>query len=519
MRTKQAALFLMFAGVMPACMFLESDGLYTPLVDDGGAVIPAPGLPDPEAGETESGLSSRTTGMPAGTLIENDWQQANRDSQATFSIDVDTASYARTRGLLRASRLPEAADVRVEEFLNYFDYKYPAPETGNGEDEAPFAVHFEGAPSPFGEGLHMLRVGLQAAFVGNEERPAANLVFLLDTSGSMDSAEKIGLVRQSLEVLLDELRPDDTVAIVTYAGNSGVLLEPTPASRRQEIRNAIQQTSMGGSTWGEGGLREAYDLAQEARVPGGLNRVILCTDGDFNVGLTGDALVSEVALWADRGITLTAMLFGMDGIDDAFLEDLTNRADGNYFHIDTHDEAVRVLSQDVVGTLMVVAGDVKLQVELNPEIVERYRIVGYDNRVLADEDFSNDTVDAGDLGAGHTVTGLLEVELPALDQLSPGTQIAEVRVRYKLPGDAQSQLETWPLYVSDLAPSIHQASPSMRLAVGVAEFAEILRTSRHSEGARFQDVVSLVSADWSADRDVAELVQLIGTARYLWPWQ
>jgi Ca-activated chloride channel family protein len=158
-------------------------------------------------------------------------------------------------------------------------------------------------------------------------------------------------------------------------------------------------------------------------------------------------------------------------------------------------------------------------VELNPEIVERYRIVGYDNRVLADEDFSNDTVDAGDLGAGHTVTGLLEVELPALDQLSPGTQIAEVRVRYKLPGDAQSQLETWPLYVSDLAPSIHQASPSMRLAVGVAEFAEILRTSRHSEGARFQDVVSLVSADWSADRDVAELVQLTGTARYLWPWQ
>ena len=207
MRTKQAALFLMFAGVMPACMFLESDGLYTPLVDDGGAVIPAPGLPDPEAGETESGLSSRATGMPAGTVIENDWQQANRDSQATFSIDVDTASYARTRGLLRASRLPEAADVRVEEFLNYFDYKYPAPETGNGEDEPPFAVHFEGAPSPFGEGLHMLRVGLQAAFVANEERPAANLVFLLDTSGSMNSADKMGLVRHSLEVLLERISP------------------------------------------------------------------------------------------------------------------------------------------------------------------------------------------------------------------------------------------------------------------------------------------------------------------------
>ena len=215
MRTKQAVLFLMFAGVMPACMFLESDGLYTPLVDNGGAVAPAPGMPDPDAMATESGLSSRATGLPAGTLVENDWQQANRDSQATFSIDVDTASYARTRGLLRSSRLPEAVDVRVEEFLNYFDYKYPAPEMGSGEAAPPFAVHFEGAPSPFGEGLHMLRVGLQAGFVANAERPAANLVFLLDTSGSMDSAEKIGLVRQSLEVLLDELRPDDTVAIVT----------------------------------------------------------------------------------------------------------------------------------------------------------------------------------------------------------------------------------------------------------------------------------------------------------------
>lgn len=519
MKTNQAALFLLLSGVLPACTFLESDGLYTPLVDDGGTVIPAPGLPDPEAVQGEAGLSARATGLPAGTFVENDWQQANRDNQATFSIDVDTASYTRTRGLLGASRLPEAADVRVEEFLNYFDYKYPGPEAGTDEGGLPFAVHFEGAPSPFGEDLHMLRVGLQAGYISNEVRPAANLVFLVDTSGSMATPDKVGLVQESLEVLLNVLRPDDTVAIVTYAGNSSVLLEPTPASNRQEILSAINTMNIGGYTWGEAGLREAYALAEQAKVVNGLNRVILCTDGDFNVGMTGEALVDEVAIWADRGITLTAMLFGMDGIDDAFLEDLTNRADGNYFHIDTRDEAVRVLSEDVVGTLMVVAADVKLQVELNPEIVERYRIVGYDNRVLADEDFSNDAVDAGDMGAGHTVTGLLEVDLNGLSELPSTTQIAEVRVRFKLPGHSQSQLETWPLFVSDLAPSIEQASASMRLAVGVAEFAEILRTSRHSDGARFDEVVSLVSADWASDRDVAELVQLIGTARYLWPWR
>jgi Ca-activated chloride channel family protein len=519
MRMNQAALILMLTGAIQACTFLESDGLYTPLLNDGGSQPPTPGLPDPDALEAESGLSSRATGLPAGTLVENDWQQASRDSQATFSIDVDTASYARTRGLLRSSRLPDAGEVRVEEFLNYFDYKYPGPETGDDGPGLPFAVDFEGAPSPFGEGLHMLRVGLQAGWIENEVRPAANLVFLIDTSGSMDSAEKIGLVQQSLEVLLNELRPDDTVAIVTYAGNSSILLEPTPASNRQQILNAIQNTYIGGSTWGEAGLRDAYSLALQAKVPNGLNRVILCTDGDFNVGVTGEALVNEVALWADRGITLTAMLFGMDGIDDAFLEDLTNRADGNYFHIDTRDEAVRVLSEDIVGTLMVVASDVKLQVELNPEMVERYRIVGYDNRVLADEDFANDAVDAGDLGAGHTVTGLLEVELSDLAGMDSGEQIAEVRVRFRLPGSAQSELATWPLFVSDLAPTIQQASPSMRLAVGVAEFAEILRNSRHSEGARFVEVISLVSADWGADRDVAELVQLIETARNLLPWR
>jgi Ca-activated chloride channel family protein len=511
----------LLALALPACNLpLDGPPLHTSL--NPGAGTPLDGVsvppgdtssPDGEGAAGEKGVSERDASDPVGSFVENDWVETDEDSEATFSIDVDHASYTRARGELLASALPAPGDVRVEEFVNYFHYGYPEPEAGATD---PFEVFFEGAESPFGEGLHMLRLGIQAGRVGVKERPAANLVFLLDVSGSMGQSDKLPLLQESMLVLLDSLDERDSVGIVTYAGIERVALEPTPASDRGKIEAAIRGLTSGGSTNGEGGIRAAYELARGAAVPDGINRVILATDGDFNVGLTDEPLVQLVEKFADEGITLTGLLFGREGVDDAFMEELTNRGDGNYYHIDRKDEAVRVLSQNVIGTLTVVARDMKVQVHLNPKVVEAYRIVGYDNRVLADEDFANDFVDAGDLGASQSVTGLLEMKVAGGEHAADDV-VAEVRIRYKSPASHESQLRTWPLRVSDLRGGTSELSPSMRLALGVAEFAEILRHSRHSEGDRFQDVIDLISDFAEGDGDVDELVRLVQRAQSLWP--
>jgi Ca-activated chloride channel family protein len=465
------------------------------------------------AEDGESAISTDDSTLPPGTVLENAWVSTAEDSMATFSIDVDNASYTRTRGELEANVLPRAQDVRVEEFINFFDYKYPMPDDGSPD---PFEVFFEGTTSPFGEGLHMLRLGLQGGEVGVLERPAANLVFLLDVSGSMGQSNKLPMLQESMRIMLESLTHEDTVAIVTYAGIERVALEPTSVSERQTILSAIDSLTSGGSTNGEGGIRVAYELAQDAFIQGGINRVILGTDGDFNVGMTGEPLIQLVETYKERNISLTALLFGRDGIDDAFLENLTNRGEGNYFHIDRREEAVRILSEDLVGTLMVIARDVKVQVFMNPEVVARYRLVGYDNRVLADEDFNNDFVDAGEMGAGHTVTGLLEVEFVDGVEFAATDLVAEVRVRYKAPEGTESTLLAYPMQFSDIHESTDDASDSMRLAMGVAEFAEILRHSQHSEGARFQEVLDLIAPFAEGDADVNELVRLIQRAQSIW---
>jgi Ca-activated chloride channel family protein len=442
---------------------------------------------------------------------ENDWINTEDDNLATFSVDVDTASYTRTRSFLLQDQLPEPTDVRVEEFLNYFNYGYEPPDALAPE---PFAVHFEGGPSAFGEGLHMLRAGIQGRIIDPENRPAANLVFLIDASGSMNAPLALPLVKESLRLLTASLSEDDWISVIVYAGDAGVVLEPTPGDQHDVIIEAIESIGAGGSTAGEAGIRLAYQYAQANLMADGINRVILCTDGDFNVGMTGEELIQFAESQRDSGVTLTGLLFNAWG-DDAFMEQLANRADGNYFSINERPEALRILGRELLGTLLVIAKDVKIQAMLNRDVVARYRIVGYDNRLLEDNEFNDDTVDAAEIGAGHDVTALLEVELRDTTGMAPEALVAWVQLRYKLPYGDESILVEYPLQLQDLRPDAASMSPSLQQAIAVAEFAEILRRSRHSEGARFEDIAALLSPQ-ADDEDVADLLSLVERASALW---
>lgn len=355
----------------------------------------------------------------------NDIEDASRDNQLTFAVDVDTASYTIARDYLTQGMLPPKEVIRVEEFINFFDYADAAPEN---LEETPFAVHLDAAKAPFAENHTLLRVGLKGFEVANEDRPATNLVFLVDTSGSMRSS--IQLVTDSLGLLLDNLNPTDTIAIVTYAGSSEVALRPTQASDRETIINAMARLSAGGSTNGAGGINTAYELAEEAFNEDGLNRVVLCTDGDFNVGVTGENLYQLIEEKRESGITLSVLGFGRR-YNDTQMEQLADRGNGNYTFIDSLREAQRALVDRLTATLMVIAKDVKVQLEVNPMIVKTYRLLGYENRAIADEDFRNDSVDAGEIGAGHGVTALVELELypqgerPSLEDINARVASAE----------------------------------------------------------------------------------------------
>lgn len=457
-------------------------------------------------------------GQPIGTFEdvgENAWVDAAEDPLSTFSIDVDTASYTIMRRSITGGWLPDPASVRIEEYINFFSYDYPAPTL---DDPEPFAIHLEGAPSPFGPELHLLRVGIKGAEVPAGERLPANLVFLVDVSGSMHSADKIGLVKYSLGQLLDGLHGDDTVALVTYASRDEVLLTPTPVRRRGEIMAAVDGLSAGGSTNGAAGITTAYDLAESAFAEEGINRVVLCTDGDFNVGVTGEALVQLVESWRDRGIFLTVLGFGTGNLNDAFIENLTNRGEGNYAYIDSQREAQRMLGEQLVGTLQTIAKDVKIQVEFDPAAVRRFRLVGYENRVLNHDDFVDDTVDAGEIGAGHTVTALYEVELQDA-RAAADTALATVRVRHKAPGGGDSLEIARGLPMAALAETIEAASADLRFAAAVAEFAEILSESSHTEGADFGAILTLLAgADVTSagTGERSEFAALVEQARMLW---
>lgn len=438
---------------------------------------------------------------------DNVYRSAAADPLSTFSIDVDTASYANVRRFLARGVPPPRDAVRVEELVNYFPYRY-APPAG----EAPFAANLAVASAPWAPAHRLVRIGIKGRELTAATRPAANLVFLLDVSGSMSSPNKLPLVKESLRLLVERLRPDDRVAIVTYAGGSGLALPSTPASRKREILAALDSLNASGSTNGAMGIHLAYDIARANFAGnGGINRVILCTDGDFNVGVTDRAeLVRLIEEKAAHRVFLSVFGFGMGNYKDATLEALSARGNGAYGYIDNRREAEKVFVEQVEGTLATIAKDVKIQVEFNPERVQSYRLIGYENRLLAKEDFNNDAVDAGDIGAGHTVTALYEIvpvgadaagtARPGVDPLkyqkspsrpaprpAPSGELLTMKIRYKAPEGDVSAKQEFPLV--DGGRRFEQTDGEFQFAAAVAAWGMLLRDSPHKGSATFEDVL------------------------------
>lgn len=457
---------------------------------------------------------------------DNPVQRTAENPVSTFSIDVDTGSYANVRRMLTDGELPPADAVRAEEFLNYFDYGYAVPETR----DTPFRVTTEVAPAPWNARRQLLLVGIKGYEVPKSQIPAANIVFLIDTSGSMNEPDKLPLLRDAFKRMVPNLRGEDRVAIVVYAGSAGLVLEPTPGDRHERIIAALDSLAAGGSTNGGAGIALAYTLAQQSFIKGGVNRVILATDGDFNVGTTDDeALKTLVADKRKSGIALTTLGFGEGNYNDQLAEQLADVGNGNHAYIDTLAEANKVLGDELSSTMLTIAKDVKIQVEFNPALVAEYRLIGYENRVLRREDFNNDKVDAGEIGAGHDVTALYELTLAgsggeASDALRYGAkpsapiadanELAFVKLRYKRPDGDASKLVEFPVKRDDIAKA---PSERLRFAAAVAAFADRLRGGTHLGDFDLAAIARLASD--ARGRDVsgyrAEFVQLVDRAATL----
>ena len=392
------------------------------------------------------------------------------DHFSTFGMDVDTASYAITRRYLRDGLLPPPEAVRVEEFVNTFNYNYTPPSDGA------FAVHIEGAPSRFGEGkrLQLLRIGIQGRVIPTENRKDAVLTFVIDVSGSMEMENRLGLVKRALRLLVTQLRPDDKVGIVVYGSRAKVLLPHTGVEGREEILAVINSLEPEGATNAEQGLRMGYDLALKNARLGSINRVILCSDGVANVGQTGsDAILREVRAHVEEGITLTTVGFGMGNFNDILMEQLANKGNGSYAYVDTLHEVKRVFVENLTGTLQIIARDAKVQVDFNPQVVSRFRLLGYENRRLAHEDFRDDDADGGEIGSGHSVTALYEIKLHE----GAAGQLATVFIRHEDPDTREITEISEDIFAAELADAFENASPEFQLAAAIAEFAEILRDS------------------------------------------
>ena len=383
------------------------------------------------------------------------------DHLSTFAMDVDTASYTVTRRFLQDGNLPDPDSVRVEEFVNFFEQGYDPPTVGA------FAMHFEGSPSPFGGGNHwLMRVGLQGRSVDPGQRKDATLIFAIDVSGSMAREDRLGMVKRAVQMLVDELSPNDEVGIVVYGNSGGVVLEPTSGDNKEMIMSAVRSLTPAGSTYVEDGLKLAYGLAGErARQerPGRITRVLLLSDGVGNVGRTGvDSILRQIRDHVEEGVTLTTVGFGMGNYNDVLMERLANDGDGSYFYVDSLTEARRIFSENLVGTLQVIAKDAKVQVDFNPEVVSRYRLLGYENRRVADEDFRNDAVDAGEVGAGHSVTALYELKL----RDDADGALATVMLRYEDPDTGEVSELSREFQRSELAAGFEEASPRFQMAGG-----------------------------------------------------
>lgn len=436
-------------------------------------------------------------------INENPFLEASRAPLSTFSIDVDTASYANVRRYLRSGQLPPKDAVRIEELINYFDYDYPQP-----AGDAPFSVSTETAVCPWNSKNRIVQIGLQGKKVSLDNTPPANLVFLLDVSGSMNAPDKLPLLKDGLRMMIDQLKPQDRVAIAVYAGSSGLVLPSTSVTDRGEILAALDSLEAGGSTNGGQGIQLAYTVAKNNFIPNGNNRVILATDGDFNVGMTSDdALVNLIEEKRNSGIFLSVLGFGTGNLNDSMMEKLSNKGNGNYAYIDSREEAKKALGSQVAGTLYTIAKDVKIQVEFNPALVAGYRLIGYENRLLAAKDFNDDTKDAGEIGAGHSVTAIYEV-VPAGQKIDNdgielkysqpeksdtrfSNELMTVKLRYKEPQGSESKLLT--MGVLDNAKSVDAASDNLKFASAVVQFGLILRDSRYKGASNFGSARQLAS--------------------------
>lgn len=461
-------------------------------------------------------------------IDDNPFRLVSADPLSTFSSDVDTASYSNLRRFLRDGQLPPKDAVRIEEMINYFSYDYPAPK---GND--PFSITTEVTASPWSPKHQLVRIGLQAPAIDDRQVPARNLVFLLDVSGSMSDPNKLPLLKQAMNLLVDTLRPEDKVSIAVYAGAEGMALAPTSGKDKDKIRQAIFALESGGSTNGAAGIQLAYNMAEANKIKNGINRVILCTDGDFNVGTTSEGdLTRLIEKERERGIFLTVLGFGMGNLKDSTMEKLADRGNGNYGYIDSISEARKILVKEAGATLVTVAKDVKLQVEFNPALVAGYRLIGYENRLLRNEDFNDDKKDAGDIGAGHSVTALYEIvpagvavpsagkvddlkyqQKPAPAAAGASGELLTVKVRYKEPSGQTSKLLSQPVKGGESkAPSA-----DMQWAAAMAGFGMLLRESPHKGQLTWNQVLAIAVNSMGKDPEGyrKQAVQMIEQAAKL----
>jgi len=482
----------------------------------------------PEEGEIEDFNTEQYN-----LIVENPFQPVAVSPVSTFSIDVDTASYSNLRRFISQKTLPPVDAVRIEELINYFPYDYPQP-----EGDKPFSVTTEIAQNPWNSKHQLVSIGLQGKSIVAEELPPSNLVFLLDVSGSMEDPNKLPLLKSSFQLLVNELGEKDRVSIVVYAGGAGMVLPPTPGNQKDKILSAINELNAGGSTAGGEGIKLAYEVAKQNFIPSGNNRVILATDGDFNVGVSSDGeLVRLIEDYRERGVFLTVLGFGMGNLKDAKMEQLANKGNGNYAYIDSLLEAKKVLVREMGATLLTIAKDVKIQVEFNPAKVQAYRLIGYENRQLRDQDFNDDTKDAGELGAGHSVTALYEiipagvesdVNLPTVDPLKyqqnavdatayNSNELMMVKLRYKAPNENESKLIQQPVVENQV--SFADASNNLKFAAAVAEFGMILRDSPYKGSATFAEVLKLAQESQGVDLEGyrAEFIRLVEKSQAIAP--
>lgn len=495
-------------GAAPTSAAAPAQAAATVAPEDVAAALPA--TPAAAAPTAPSEPVAATAVAPEAGAV-NPFVRTSKDVLSTFAIDVDTASYSAARNyLLSSGQLPPADTVRVEEFINYFHYDYPSPKQGA------FGINIDAAPSPFNQGnTQLVRVGIQGQRIDASQRSDASLTFVIDISGSMQEPRRLPLVKQALRLLVEELRPSDQVGIVVYGSSASVVLEHTSAAEKDAIIRAIDSLANGGSTNAEEGLRLGYQQASEHFKTGASNRVILCSDGVANVGATGpDAIRQSIRDYTAQGVYLTTVGFGMGDYNDTLMEQLADDGNGNYAYVDTEDEARRIFVENLTGTLQVIAKDAKIQVEFNPAVVAQYRLLGYENRAVADQDFRNDKVDAGEVGAGHSVTALYEVVLTGQGE---GTALT-VRLRYADPKTNQvSELEQ-PFESAAIAKDFASSPVRFQQTVAVAAFAERLRKSGYAQDRPLDQILTIaqrIAPDLPNDKDLLEFITLLQRAQQL----